>query len=151
MNTKQHIHIAETRKSRLTSGVFSSTTDLWATPQEFFDELNNEFHFTLDPCALPENAKCKKFYTPLEDGLKQNWGGKLCSAIRHTARLLPVGSKSVMKNPRNQTLKLSCSFLQELIHTIFMITSTTKQNCVLLEDACISTNQSKEHHFLQWL
>ena len=39
--------------------LFSSKTNLWATPQEFFDELDAEFHFTLDPCATPENAKCK--------------------------------------------------------------------------------------------
>lgn len=56
-------------------GLFSSKTDLWATPQGFFDELNEEFDFTLDPCALPENAKCSKYYTPQEDGLKQNWEG----------------------------------------------------------------------------
>lgn len=31
--------------------MFSSKTDQWATPQAFFDELNREFSFTLDPCA----------------------------------------------------------------------------------------------------
>ena len=66
----------ETRKSRLTSGVFSSTTDLWATPQDFFDELNEEFEFTLDPCATPDNAKCAKFFTKEQDGLKQDWTGE---------------------------------------------------------------------------
>lgn len=55
--------------------MFSSKTDLWATPQDFFDELNNEFHFTLDACAIPENAKCKKFFTPEVDGLTQKWKG----------------------------------------------------------------------------
>ena len=65
----------ETRKSRLTSGVFSSTTDLWATPQDFFDKLNEEFHFNLDPCATPDNAKCAKFFTKEQDGLQQEWGG----------------------------------------------------------------------------
>lgn len=55
--------------------MFSSKTDLWATPQDFFDELNNEFHFTLDACAIPENAKCKKFFTPEVDGLTQKWEG----------------------------------------------------------------------------
>lgn len=30
---------------------YSSKTDDWATPQEFFDQLDKEFHFTLDPCA----------------------------------------------------------------------------------------------------
>lgn len=56
--------------------MFSSATDLWATPQDFFDKLNAEFHFTLDPCATIENAKCKKFYTMTEDGLKQDWKGE---------------------------------------------------------------------------
>lgn len=56
--------------------MFSSATDLWATPQDFFDKLNAEFHFTLDPCATAENAKCKKFYTMAEDGLKQDWEGE---------------------------------------------------------------------------
>lgn len=56
--------------------MFSSATDMWATPQDLFDELNAEFHFTLDPCATAENAKCKKFYTMAEDGLKQDWEGE---------------------------------------------------------------------------
>lgn len=59
-----------------TETMFSSATNEWATPQEFFDELNEEFNFTLDPCATPQNAKCKKFYTIKEDGLKQNWQGE---------------------------------------------------------------------------
>ena len=58
-----------------TDVMFSSQTDLWATPQALFDELNAEFHFTTDVCALPENAKCKHYYTPEIDGLKQEWTG----------------------------------------------------------------------------
>ncbi|MGG1518457.1 DNA N-6-adenine-methyltransferase [Paenibacillus oryzisoli] len=53
--------------------LFSSKTDMWATPQDFFDRLNDEFDFELDVCALPSNTKCKKFYTPSMDGLKQDW------------------------------------------------------------------------------
>lgn len=55
--------------------MFSSRTDLWSTPQDLFDELDAEFGFTLDVCALPENAKCERFYTPEQDGLLQNWHG----------------------------------------------------------------------------
>lgn len=66
----------ETRKSRLTSGVFSSTTDLWATPQDFFDKLNEEFHFDLDPCANADNHKCELYFTKEQDGLAQNWQGR---------------------------------------------------------------------------
>jgi phage N-6-adenine-methyltransferase len=54
---------------------FSSRTDLWATPQSFFDALDAEFGFVLDVCALPENAKCPRFYSPLENGLQQQWQG----------------------------------------------------------------------------
>lgn len=57
--------------------MFSSATDMWATPQSFFDELNNEFHFTLDPCATKANAKCNKFYMIDEDGLQQDWKGEV--------------------------------------------------------------------------
>ena len=56
--------------------MFSSKTDEWSTPQDFFDELNKEFNFTLDPCATPENAKCEKYYTKEDDGLKQDWSGE---------------------------------------------------------------------------
>lgn len=57
--------------------MFSSKSEMWETPQDFFDKLNEEFHFTLDVCATPENAKCKKFYTPEMDGLSQPWDGSV--------------------------------------------------------------------------
>ena len=54
--------------------VMSSSKDMtWATPQQWFDYLNLEFKFTLDPCCHHETAKCEKYYTPVEDGLKQSW------------------------------------------------------------------------------
>lgn len=63
---------------------FSSNMVEWSTPQSFFDELNSRFKFTLDPCATKENAKCKKFYTAEDDGLKRSWGGDcfLQSSVR---------------------------------------------------------------------
>ena len=39
--------------------MFSSKTDLWSTPNDFFDKLNDEFHFTLDPCSTHENKSCQ--------------------------------------------------------------------------------------------
>jgi len=54
---------------------YSSKTELWETPQDFFNKLNDEFGFELDVCALPENAKCRKYYTPSENGLLQEWKG----------------------------------------------------------------------------
>jgi phage N-6-adenine-methyltransferase len=55
--------------------MFSSRTDLWETPQGLFDELDAEFHFDLDVCASPENAKCERYYTTEQDGLSQDWNG----------------------------------------------------------------------------
>jgi len=52
---------------------FTSTSNEWATPQEFFDRLNEEFRFTLDAAATPENAKCERFFTFRENGLAQSW------------------------------------------------------------------------------
>lgn len=54
---------------------FSSKTDLHATPQEFFDRLNALWGFTLDVCANAENAKCSRYFTKEQDGLRQKWEG----------------------------------------------------------------------------
>lgn len=59
----------------LNKALFSSDKEDWATPQDFFDSLNEEFHFNLDPCADPENAKCDRFFTKEENGLLKDWGG----------------------------------------------------------------------------
>ena len=55
---------------------YSSRTEEWGTPQDLFNKLNDEFGFTLDPCASEENYKCDKYYTVEDDGLKQDWGGQ---------------------------------------------------------------------------
>lgn len=57
--------------------MFSSESNEWATPQELFEELDNEFHFTLDSCATKANAKCKKFYTKEDDGLSKSWDNEV--------------------------------------------------------------------------
>lgn len=58
-----------------TEVMFSSKTDLWETPQDLFDRLNDEFRFDLDACANQENAKCGRFFTKEQDGLQQEWKG----------------------------------------------------------------------------
>ena len=56
--------------------MFSSAKDDWETPQALFDELDREFHFTLDAAASPTNAKCAISYTEENNGLAQNWCGE---------------------------------------------------------------------------
>jgi len=50
---------------------------MWATPRKFFDELNAEFKFTLDPCCSEENKKCEKFFTEKDDGLSKSWDNEI--------------------------------------------------------------------------
>jgi len=57
--------------------MLSSEDMTWGTPQDFFDKLDNEFKFTLDPCATKETAKCKKYYTKEDNGLLMGWDGEI--------------------------------------------------------------------------
>lgn len=59
----------------INSGLFSSKTDMWSTPQKTFDDLNCEFNFDVDVCATRENSKCEVFYSPEDDGLSIPWSG----------------------------------------------------------------------------
>lgn len=56
-------------------GMMSSNTDMWETPQELFDAYNSVYDFDIDVCAVPQNAKCERYFTPEVDGLKQDWNG----------------------------------------------------------------------------
>ena len=58
----------------ITSGLFSSNTPEWATPQDLYDALDAEFHFELDPCATDANHKAPLYFTKEQDGLAQDWG-----------------------------------------------------------------------------
>ena len=51
----------------------SSNKMNWRTPQWIFNLLDDEFHFTLDPCSDDENHKCEKFFTEEDNGLSQSW------------------------------------------------------------------------------
>ena len=47
----------------------------YPTPQWLFDQLDDEFHFTVDVAASKNNAKCDRYYTRDDDGLSHNWTG----------------------------------------------------------------------------
>lgn len=53
----------------------SSKSNYWSTPRDLFYQLDDEFKFTLDPCATEINHKCKKYFTEEIDGLSQDWSG----------------------------------------------------------------------------
>ena len=60
------------------SATKGSLNQTWSTPQDVFDELNQEFHFTLDVCASDHNAKCDRYFTEETDGLAQDWHKNIC-------------------------------------------------------------------------
>lgn len=56
-----------------TKGIFSKKSDEWETPQDLFVSYDLVYHFTLDPCATSDNAKCERYYTIVDDGLTKSW------------------------------------------------------------------------------
>ena len=56
----------------MSATLFSSATDEWPTPRDFFARLNRRYRFTLDPCATPENTTCPTYFTREQDGLAQD-------------------------------------------------------------------------------
>lgn len=62
----------------INDSMYSSNRTDWETPQSLFNEWNTTYNFELDVCALPENAKCERFFSPFENGLIQNWSPHRC-------------------------------------------------------------------------
>lgn len=57
--------------------LFSSEYDSWETPQWLFNQLNDEFHFTIDVAASKNNHKVDRYYTLEDDGLMQDWSNEI--------------------------------------------------------------------------
>lgn len=73
----------------MNAALLSNKSNEWETPQEFFNKLEAEFHFTLDPASTHENAKCAKHYTAEENGLLQDWTGETVFCNPPYGRELP--------------------------------------------------------------
>ncbi len=56
--------------------MFSSDKNDWETPQSLYNQLDDEFHFTLDAAASDTNHKCDRYYTAQTDGPSKDWGGE---------------------------------------------------------------------------
>lgn len=56
--------------------VLSSDRHDWATPRAFFAELHREFGFTLDACAVANNACLPRYLSPEDDALSITWQGE---------------------------------------------------------------------------
>ena len=103
----------------MNDALLSSKNMCWCTPQNFFAELDHEFHFNLDPASTDKSAKCENYFTPEDDGLKQDWGGIAYSAILPTVGQSPTGYAKDMRKAASQAPQWLCSFLHELTQLIF--------------------------------
>lgn len=63
--------------AKLNNGLFSSERDDWETPRDLFDALDRRFQFDLDPCATHQNHKTERYFTVEDDGLSQDWDGRV--------------------------------------------------------------------------
>jgi phage N-6-adenine-methyltransferase len=57
--------------------MFSSGNTEWATPTKLYEHLDRVFKFDLDPAATHDNHKCEAYYTADDDGLSQDWVGRV--------------------------------------------------------------------------
>lgn len=88
----------------MNGALLSSKNMGWCTPADFFNELDREFHFNLDPAATDKSAKCARYFTPADDGLKADWGGVTCSVIPPTAARSQTGCGRATRKARNPAL-----------------------------------------------
>lgn len=117
----------------ISKALYSSNSDEWATPEEIFNQLDDEFHFNLDPCASDTNYKCDKYYTAENDGLSQDWGGTECSAIHLIVKLIN-GLKNHIERVGMITHLLFCLYLQGRTQDIFTILFINVQRYVLSKE-----------------
>ena len=66
--------------------LFSSDNNFWETPQKLFDELDAEFHFTLDAAASDGNHKCVRCFVTRHTGAKKPGCGQRSAAVRDRSR-----------------------------------------------------------------
>ena len=87
----------------LNESLFSSKTDNWATPIDFYNELNKEFNFNLDACADEYNHKCELYFNKDQNGLAQSWGGTTYFVTRLTEKTFVNGLKRHTTRHRKKT------------------------------------------------
>ena len=97
----------------MNEALLSSKNLNWCTPPEFFDELDQEFHFNLDPAATDKCAKCAKYFTPETDGLKADWGGSRVFCNPPYGRNIGEWVKKGYEEARSPAPSWLCSYRPE--------------------------------------
>lgn len=136
----------------INDAMFSSNTNEWATPQAFFDELNKEFDFTLDPCATPQNAKCARYFTKEIDGLAQSWRGEVVFCNPPYGRDISKWVAKAYAETLSGEAKLVVLLIPARTDTAYFQTTYIKSTkYVSSADAYTSTKANAARRFRQWL
>lgn len=136
----------------INKSMFSSNTNEWATPQAFFDELNKEFNFTLDPCATAQNAKCPRFFTKEIDGLAQSWRGETVFCNPPYGRDISKWvAKAFAETAAGGVQPLLCLYPPERIRHTSTTTYTANTKSDLYAGGYTSTTARRARRFRQWL
>jgi len=79
-----------------------SIRDLWQTPKEIFNTLNNEFWFEMDVAASEENKLCEKFFDEEDDALSRDW--HLCNWCNPPySNIMPWVNKAIEQHEKGST------------------------------------------------
>jgi len=87
---------------------FRSSASAWSTPGTFFERLDREFKFTLDPCASHENTTCNKYYTEEDDGLAQSWSGETVFMNPPYGRDIGMWLRKAHEESKNKNTTVVC-------------------------------------------
>lgn len=114
-------------------GCFLHKSDEWSTPEWLFNDLNDEFHFTLDPCSTDDNCKCNHHFTIKDNGLIQSWKNNVvfcnppysnCGAWVKKARFEMLNNNvvSVLLLPARTDTKWFHEYIYNMLYTkVFFI------------------------------
>tara|TARA_R110002012_G_C11509964_1_gene598320 strand:- start:392 stop:955 length:564 start_codon:yes stop_codon:yes gene_type:complete len=62
-------HLSSEHKSNTPENI----RDLWQTPKQIFNKLDDEFNFTFDVAASNENSLCSEFWAEKDNALENRW------------------------------------------------------------------------------
>jgi phage N-6-adenine-methyltransferase len=85
-----------------------SNDTTWATPQQWYDYLDLEFKFTLDPCCSPATAKCKRYYTEADNGLEKSWADERVFMNPPYGKALPLWMQKAYNEARYNGALVVC-------------------------------------------
>ncbi len=88
--------------------MFSSKRHDHGTPEDIFNQLDKEFHFTLDVCADPSNAMVNKFLSQREDGLRTSWTNQICWMNPPYGREIPKWISKALRESQTNNATVVC-------------------------------------------